>query len=135
MGFDNFKVQTSGSTSFENITARVKRCLADSGVEEGICLVYIPHTTCGVTINEAADPDVEKDILMELNRIVPFDDGYAHGEGNSAAHIKSSMMGSSVTVPIHEGRLMLGTWQGVFLTEFDGPRNRSVFVQILPAGA
>ncbi len=135
MAFGNFKVQTGGATSFENITSRVKRTLAESGVADGICVVYIPHTTCGVTINEAADPDVERDILMELNRMVPFDDGYAHAEGNSAAHIKSSMMGSSVTIPIHQSRLMLGTWQGIFLTEFDGPRNRSVFLQIIPAGA
>ena len=131
MSFSNFKVQTDNTTSFINITSQVKRAVADANLREGICVVYIPHTTCGVTINEAADPDVQRDMLMELNKIVPFQDGYAHGEGNSAAHIKTSLMGPSVTVPIHDGRLTLGTWQGIYLTEFDGPRNRSVYLQIL----
>ena len=131
MPFFNFKIQTTGQTVFMDISSQVKRSVADSGVQEGICLVYIPHTTCGVTINEAADPDVQRDMLMELNRIVPFQDNYAHAEGNSAAHIKTSMMGSSVSIPVHEGRLTLGTWQGIYLTEFDGPRNRSVHIQLI----
>ena len=133
MGVTSFKIQTSSSNTFVDISSRVKRAAADSGVSEGICVVYIPHTTCGVTINEAADPDVQRDMLMELNKIVPLADGYAHGEGNSAAHIKSSMMGSSATVPLSGGRLTLGTWQGIFLAEFDGPRTRTVLVQILTA--
>jgi secondary thiamine-phosphate synthase enzyme len=131
MPFLNFKIKTSDQTVFMDITSQVKRLVADAGVKDGICLVYIPHTTCAVTINEAADPDVQRDMLMELNRIVPFQDGYAHTEGNSAAHIKTSMMGPSVSIPVHEGRLTLGTWQGIYLTEFDGPRNRSVFVQLV----
>ena len=133
MSFINFKIKTTGQTVFMDISSQVKRIVADAGLREGICLVYIPHTTCGVTINEAADPDVQRDMLMELNRIVPFQDGYAHAEGNSAAHIKTSMMGSSVSIPVHDGRLTLGTWQGIYLTEFDGPRNRSVFVQLIPS--
>ncbi|WP_319475358.1 secondary thiamine-phosphate synthase enzyme YjbQ [Marispirochaeta aestuarii] len=133
MAFNNFKIKTTGQTVFMDISSQVKRIVADAGLREGICLVYIPHTTCGVTINEAADPDVQRDMLMELNRIVPFQDGYAHAEGNSAAHIKTSMMGPSVSIPVHDGRLTLGTWQGIYLTEFDGPRNRSVFVQLIPS--
>ncbi|ORC34686.1 hypothetical protein B4O97_12120 [Marispirochaeta aestuarii] len=133
MSFINFKIKTTGQTVFMDISSQVKRIVADAGLREGICLVYIPHTTCGVTINEAADPDVQRDMLMELNRIVPFQDGYAHAEGNSAAHIKTSMMGPSVSIPVHDGRLTLGTWQGIYLTEFDGPRNRSVFVQLIPS--
>ena len=133
MSFFNFKIKTTGQTVFMDISSQVKRIVADAGLREGICLVYIPHTTCGVTINEAADPDVQRDMLMELNRIVPFQDGYAHAEGNSAAHIKTSMMGPSVSIPVHDGRLTLGTWQGIYLTEFDGPRNRSVFVQLIPS--
>ncbi|WP_321992799.1 secondary thiamine-phosphate synthase enzyme YjbQ [Marispirochaeta aestuarii] len=133
MAFNNFKIKTTGQTVFMDISSQVKRIVADAGLREGICLVYIPHTTCGVTINEAADPDVQRDMLMELNRIVPFQDGYAHAEGNSAAHIKTSMMGPSVSIPVHDGRLTLGTWQGIYLTEFDGPRNRSVFIQLIPS--
>jgi secondary thiamine-phosphate synthase enzyme len=131
MAFYSFRLQTPSASAFVDITARIKRVVAESGAAEGLCTVYIPHTTCGVTINEAADPDVQRDMIMELNKIVPFCDGYAHGEGNSAAHIKSSMMGSSASIPVHEGRLTLGTWQGIYLTEFDGPRNRSVHVRIL----
>jgi secondary thiamine-phosphate synthase enzyme len=131
MAFYNFRLQTPAASAFVDITTQIKRLVAESGTAEGLCIVYIPHTTCGVTINEAADPDVQRDMIMELNKIVPFSDGYAHGEGNSAAHIKSSMMGSSASVPIHEGRLTLGTWQGIYLTEFDGPRSRSVHVRIL----
>ncbi len=131
MPFRSFKIATDSRTCFMNITSRIKRVLTETGVQEGICTVYIPHTTCGITINEAADPDVERDMLMELNKIVPFNDGYAHGEGNSAAHIKTSLMGPGVTIPVHEGRLTLGTWQGIYLTEFDGPRQRSVHVQLI----
>ncbi|HEX9654749.1 MAG TPA: secondary thiamine-phosphate synthase enzyme YjbQ, partial [bacterium] len=97
---------------------------------EGVCHVYVPHTTAGVTINEGADPDVPRDMIMELNKIVPFEDGYRHGEGNSAAHIKASLMGSSATVLIQNGKLLLGTWQAIFFCEFDGPRTRRVQVGI-----
>ncbi len=97
---------------------------------EGICTVYIPHTTCGVTINENADPSVRQDIIMELNKVIPFDDGYRHLEGNSAAHIKASLMGASVCIPVSGGQMLLGTWQGIYLCEFDGPRTRSVIVSV-----
>ena len=130
MGFVNIKVQSSSQTEFIDITARIKRAVSDDRVKDGICTVYIPHTTCGVTINEAADPDVKTDMLKELNKIVPFNDGYRHMEGNSAAHIKTSLMGSSVSVPLQNGRLMLGTWQGIYVCEFDGPRNRSVYISV-----
>ena len=100
-------------------------------MQSGVCHVYIPHTTAGVTINEAADPAVKRDFIMELNKIVPFQDGYTHLEGNSAAHIKASMMGSSVAIPIDAGKPALGTWQGVYFCEFDGPRSRTVHCQII----
>lgn len=130
MAFQNIKVQTSDSTEFVDITSRIRRIVADAGVTEAVCTVFIPHTTCGVTINEAADPDVKRDMLMELNKVIPFNDGYHHMEGNSAAHIKASLMGASVSIPIQESRLLLGTWQGIYLCEFDGPRNRSVYISI-----
>ncbi|MFP4619583.1 MAG: secondary thiamine-phosphate synthase enzyme YjbQ, partial [Spirochaetaceae bacterium] len=101
-----------------------------SGIGDGMCTVFIPHTTCGVTLNENADPSVRSDIRMELDKIVPLQDGYAHMEGNSAAHIKASLMGSSVSIPLQNGDLMLGTWQGIYLCEFDGPRTRSVVVTL-----
>ncbi len=96
--------------------------------------VFVPHTTAAVTINENADPSVSRDILMELNKIVPFHDGYQHGEGNSAAHIKASLMGFSQTVFVESGRLVLGTWQGIFFCEFDGPRSREVYVRVVASG-
>lgn len=126
-------VRTSASGSFENITSLVQQSVTESGINEGMCFVYIPHTTAGITINEAADPDVVRDMLMELNKIVPLSDGYAHAEGNSAAHIKSSMMGFTASVPVSGGRLVLGTWQGIYLCEFDGPRTRRVHIQFLGA--
>ncbi len=109
---------------------QVERIVSTSGVKEGICRVFVPHTTAGLTINENADPTVPADILMELNKIVPFDDGYRHTEGNSAAHIKSSLVGVDLTVFVTGGRLLLGTWQGLFFCEFDGPRRRKVFVKV-----
>lgn len=123
-------VRTNKEVEFVKITNQIQEFVDSSRVEEGACLVYVPHTTAGVTINEGADPDVARDIIMELNKIVPFDDRYAHGEGNSAAHIKASMVGSSVSVIVKNGELMLGTWQAIFFCEFDGPRSRRVWVQI-----
>jgi len=102
-----------------------------SGVREGICHVVAPHTTAGLTVNENADPTVRSDILAELDKIVPWEDGYEHAEGNSAAHIKSSLLGQSVYLLISGGRLRLGTWQGLFFAEFDGPRTRKVWVQVI----
>jgi len=116
-----------------DITDAVQKAVSDSGVKEGVCIIYAPHTTAGITINENADPSVKKDILAELNKLIPFDDNYSHLEGNAAAHIKSSIVGCSQSVIVSNGRLVLGTWQGIFFCEFDGPRSRRVFVQVCPA--
>ncbi len=121
-------VKTESKTEFKDITARINEIVAEGVVKEGICLIFVPHTTAGVTINENADPSVRKDILKELNQIVPFQDNYAHAEGNSAAHIKSSLVGCSCAAPIRDGRLALGRWQGVYFCEFDGPRSRKLWV-------
>ncbi len=130
MAVEKFNVKTHSRTEMIDITGEVSRIVSSSGIKDGICLIYVPHTTAGVTINENADPSVKSDILMELNKIIPFSDGYAHLEGNSAAHIKSSLIGMSLQVPISNGRLVFGTWQGIFFCEFDGPRTRSVVVQV-----
>lgn len=124
------RVQTGSHSEFNDITARIQSFLRSNNVREGLCTIYIPHTTCGVTINENADPDVKIDMIRKLGKIVPLSDGYRHMEGNSAAHIKSSLMGFSVTVPVIDGNLALGTWQGIYLCEFDGPRNRTVRVSV-----
>jgi len=124
-----FHIQTHNRTEFPDITTEVAAIVAESGIQEGIVTVFIPHTTAGVTINENADPDVRHDMIYEINKIVPFEDGYHHFEGNSAAHIKASLFGSSVQIIIHRGRLQLGRWQGIYFCEFDGPRQRSVWVQ------
>ena len=115
-----------------DITGEVERAVGDSGVQEGLCTVFVPHTTAGVTINENADPSVRRDILAQLAKLVPDDGRYSHTEGNADAHIKASLMGSSIQVPVRGGRLQFGTWQGVFFCEFDGPRKRKVWVTVLP---
>ena len=125
---ETFQVRTGSRTEFVDVTSEVRSALRSSGLESGLCCVYVPHTTAGVTINENADPSVRRDILKELNKVIPFEDGYAHMEGNSAAHVKASLIGSSVTVPIDGGDLALGTWQGIYFCEFDGPRTRRVCV-------
>ena len=125
---ESITVKTDGRTQLLDITAEVSRVVAASGVQEGLCMVFVPHTTAGVTINENADPSVQRDVLKELNKIVPFEDAYAHQEGNSAAHIKCSLVGCSCVAPIHGGQLALGTWQGIYFCEFDGPRSRQVRV-------
>ncbi len=125
-----FEVTTRSRTEMLDITDRVRSALADAGYTSGVCTVFIPHTTAAVTINENADPSVQRDILSELNKIVPFDDHYTHSEGNSAAHLKSTLVGPSVQVIVEDGRLQLGTWQGIFFCEFDGPRQRRVWVQL-----
>jgi len=130
-----FSVSTGNRTELINIDDQVRRLVADSGVQTGICQVFVPHTTAGVTINENADPSVIRDILMEIDKVIPFQDGYRHAEGNSAAHIKSSLVGCDQTIPIAEGRLVLGTWQSIFFCEFDGPRQRKVIVQIIGPSA
>jgi len=123
-------VKTRAQTELVDITAEVGRLVAESGVRNGLCLVYVPHTTAGVTINENADPSVPKDLLMVLNQIVPWKADYRHLEGNSPAHVKSTLVGASQTIAVENSHLVLGTWQGVFFCEFDGPRSRTVQVSI-----
>ena len=126
------KLATSRHTEMIDITRQVQEVLRKSGVEEGLLLVYCPHTTAGVTINENADPTVVQDILQRLEEMVPWDrHADRHGEGNSAAHLKASLIGSSQYIPIERGRLVLGTWQGIYFCEFDGPRQRSYHVYII----
>ncbi len=127
-----FEVVSSGRAEMVDITGRVKKAVEQSGISDGACLVYVPHTTAGITINENADTDVVKDILAGLERLVPRNAGYRHSEGNADSHIKALITGSSKTIPVREGRMVLGTWQGVFLCEFDGPRTRTVIVEVLP---
>ncbi|MBN1697177.1 MAG: YjbQ family protein [Spirochaetales bacterium] len=129
--YNTLQVQTRKREEFRDITARVKTFVAESGIKNGFCNVYVPHTTAGVTINEAADPAVVADIIKEIDTIVPLDDHYKHMEGNSAAHIKSSLFGISIQVPVHDGRLVLGTWQGIYFCEFDGPRQRSCHLSVI----
>ena len=115
---------------FIDITGQVRKIVASGNVQNGLCQIFVPHTTAGVTINENADPDVVTDMLVALGKMVP-DLHYRHSEGNSPAHVKSSLVGCSITVPISEGRLCLGTWQGIYFCEFDGPRTRKVWVQLV----
>lgn len=131
--FQTFQVKTRRQTELIDMTHSVQEAIRKTGVEHGICLVYVPHTTAAVTINENADPSVCQDILMELNKMVPFQDRYQHGEGNSAAHIKATLIGPSENILIESGRLVLGTWQGIFFCEFDGPRDRTVHVKVIKA--
>jgi len=126
-----FQVRTSKQTEFIDITQSIQEAVKKTGVEDGICIIFIPHTTAAVTINENADPSVVQDILMELNKMVPFKDQYHHMEGNSPAHIKASLVGCSQFILIESGKLVLGTWQGIFFCEFDGPRDRKVFVKVM----
>jgi secondary thiamine-phosphate synthase enzyme len=124
-------VRTKSQFEMVDITNQVRTVLRESNVKSGICYVFVPHTTAAVTINENADPDVPRDIIMELDKVIPLRDNYRHMEGNSAAHIKASLIGSSKAVFIEDGHLVLGTWQSLFFCEFDGPRTRSFFVKLL----
>ncbi len=126
-----FEVRTSTQTEFIDITRSVQEAVKKTGVKDGVCIIFIPHTTAAVTINENADPSVIHDIVMEMNKIVPFKDQYHHMEGNSPAHIKTSLVGCSEIVFVESGKLVLGTWQGIFFCEFDGPRNRKVHVKVV----
>ena len=123
------KVISQSHSQMIDITGQVSAAVAESGIKSGVCYVFVPHTTAGVTINENADPSVVSDILQETAKIVPWEDNYRHIEGNSAAHIKASMMGFCQTVLVENGRLLLGTWQGIYFCEFDGPRVRKVLVK------
>jgi len=126
-----FSVKTRSRTQLVDITREVAKAVADEGLQSGAALIYCPHTTAGITINENADPDVVTDLEGALDRLVPWDGPYRHGEGNSAAHVKSTLVGASETVPVEGGRLALGTWQGIYFCEFDGPRTRRVQVRAL----
>lgn len=128
-------VATSKKNQLIDITAKVQQAVTDNPFSDGLCLVYVPHTTAAVTINENADPDVRTDILMSLSKYFPMDPSYRHSEGNSDAHLKSSLVGASETIIVHHGLLTLGQWQSVFFCEFDGPRNRHVYLQLIGEGA
>jgi len=125
------KIKTGSRVEMVDITPLVKREISQKGVSDGICVVYVPHTTAGITINEGADPAVCTDIITKLNELVPLHADYRHMEGNSDGHIKASLMGSSVSIIIDQGNLCLGTWQKIFFCEFDGPRSRKAFVKIV----
>ena len=124
-------VSTDGKQGFHDITERVQGIVKEVGVDEGVCLVFCPHTTAGVTLNENWDARVQHDMGRGLDEISPARPEYRHGEGNSPAHLKSTLVGASQVVPIEQGRLVLGRWQGVFLCEFDGPRTRQIHVSVL----
>jgi len=124
-------VKTRKRTELVDITSDINQLIQNSGTDQGLCMIYVPHTTAAVTINESADPSVKSDILMVLNQIIPWEANYRHLEGNSPAHIKSTLVGSSELIAIENGRLILGTWQGIFFCEFDGPRTRKVNVRIV----
>lgn len=129
-------VRTEAREHFLDITAQVEAAARESGVREGVCFVWTLHTTCGVTVNESADPDVGRDIAARLALLAPRDADYRHDDGNADAHIKTALVGTCATLPVADGKLLLGTWQGVFLAEFDGPRARRVAVGVLAsAGA
>ncbi len=125
-------VRTSARTEFVDITREVQNAVKSSGISDGLCIVYVPHTTAGITINENADPDVTRDIIDTLERLVPRDARYRHMEGNADSHVKASLMGFSASIFVENSRLVLGTWQGIYFCEFDGPRSRTVLVQIIP---
>ncbi len=126
-------VPTSQHVELLDVTRQIAAALSDEGVRRGAVVVFVPHTTAGVTINENADPSVRRDLETTLARMAPPDLPYTHLEGNADAHVKAGLMGSSVTVPVEDGRLQLGTWQGIYFAEFDGPRRRSLWVQFLAA--
>jgi secondary thiamine-phosphate synthase enzyme len=129
---ETLQVRTNERSQMIEVTGLVKRVVADSGVREGLAVVHVPHTTAAVTINENADPDVVHDVLATLDRMAPWDqEFYAHAEGNSSAHVKSSMIGCSQTILIDDGKMVLGTWQGIYFCEFDGPRTRNLLVRVM----
>ncbi len=127
------QVRSSGRQSFEDITSQVQQVISESGVQEGLCHMFCPHTTAGLTLNENWDPSVQHDMGLVLDELVPQRRDFRHGEGNSPAHVKSSLMGASQTLFVSGGRLVLGSWQGIYLVEFDGPRTRKVLVKVVGA--
>jgi len=128
-----FDVKTGARTQFVDITGEVQQAVRKLGITEGVCTVFVPHTTAGITINENADPSVVRDLINTLEKLIPYGAGYSHSEGNADSHVKASLMGSSVQVIVNEGRLQLGTWQGIYFCEFDGPRSRRVWVSVIKA--
>ena len=124
-------VKTNSKVELVDITSKIKKTVKESGIKSGMLLIHVPHTTAAVTINENADPDVKRDIKKEINKIVPFEDNYSHLEGNSAAHIKSSLFGSDQSLIIENNDIILGTWQGIYFCEFDGARNRNIYLKII----
>jgi len=125
-------VRSGQRSEFIDITEKINQVIKDEGIVSGICYVYVPHTTAAVTVNEGADPSVQRDILNALTRLVPHEMNYSHREGNADAHVKSSIIGTSQLVMVDEGRLVLGTWQAVYFCEFDGPRHRRVTLKLVP---
>jgi len=126
-----FTVKSKSRTQLIDITSEIQKAVRSSGISEGFCMLYVPHTTAAITINESADPSVASDIMMVLNEVIPWKAEYRHLEGNSPAHIKSTLVGASEVIAIENGSLVLGTWQGIFFSEFDGPRTRSVHMRLL----
>lgn len=129
--FEKLSIKSNEKVEFIDITAKIQNAVKEANLETGLVMIHIPHTTAAVTINENADPDVKSDIKKEINKIVPFDDNYAHLEGNSAAHIKSSFFGVDQSIIVENKKLLLGTWQDIYFCEFDGPRNRNIYLKII----
>jgi secondary thiamine-phosphate synthase enzyme len=127
---EKFTLQTTERTGMTDITRKVQETVTRQGITDGICMVFIPHTTAAVTINENADPDVQRDMTREIDKVIPFEDGYHHFEGNSAAHIKTTLTGSSEMIVVESGKLQLGRWQGIYFCEYDGPRTREVWIKV-----
>ena len=125
-------IRTNSRVEFQEVTPRIRNIVGESGVRDGVCYLFVPHTTAGITVNEHADPSVVEDIISQLESVVPQNRSYRHLEGNAPAHIKASLVGDSETLFIEDGKIVLGTWQGVFFCEFDGPRNRTLLVKIMP---
>ncbi len=124
-------VKSKARTQLIDITSEIQKAVRSSGIFEGLCMLYVPHTTAAITINESADPSVASDIMMVLNEVIPWKADYRHLEGNSPAHIKSTLVGSSEIIAIESGNLVLGTWQGIFFCEFDGPRTRKLHMRLM----
>ncbi len=131
MKVETLQINSHRREELINITAAIEKFVRNAGLREGVVIIFVPHTTAAVTINENADPDVKHDIIHKLNSEFPQDDSYLHGEGNSDAHIKSSLIGASLQIIVTEGKLLLGTWQGIYFCEFDGPRSRNVYIKAI----
>jgi secondary thiamine-phosphate synthase enzyme len=131
MSLSRISIKTRLREEFVNITSLVKKAISESGIKDGLCVVYVPHTTAAITINESADSDVVRDVITRLSTLVPHSGDYHHSEGNSDAHIKSSIIGNSRVLIVENGNIVLGTWEGIFFCEFDGPRTRQVYVKVI----